>query len=362
MTHNRLPSLLQVSICLVLLFCLAACSPITAQAPSATQTPTAAQASAATPTPTQDTGGLTADEFATLSSLEKLDDYPFYVMHYTGDYRSTGTVTRLPTGSDISCSLFASLSADSDMIYGRNFDWDFSPSLLLFTNPPDGYASVSMVGLTFIGVSSGAAQSLAHLPINQRTALLSAPSMPFDGMNEYGLTIGMAAVPDEFMDDGSYDPALPMISSISIIRLMLDHARNVDEAIQLFEQYNLSFSGGPPIHYLLADRSGKAVLVEFYQGKMILLPNEAAYHLATNHLRCIAQGDGGCWRYHILSAELTESNGELDEGSAMQLLSDVRQEYTQWSSLYDMTSGDIRIAVGQNYSTSYTFHLDLAQP
>jgi Flp pilus assembly protein TadD len=29
------------------------------------------------------------------------------------------------------------------MFYGRNFDWDFSPALLLFTNPPDGYASVS---------------------------------------------------------------------------------------------------------------------------------------------------------------------------------------------------------------------------
>ena len=350
MINTWLTSRFAIFTYLILLLSLAACGAVTIQAPPVTATPT------------QDTGGLSGDQFATLSSLERLDDYPFYVMHYSGDYQYTSTGTSLPAGNGFACSLFASLSTTSDMFYGRNFDWDFSPSLLLFTHPPDGYASVSMVGLTFLGIDTDSAQALADLPVNQRIALLSAPSMPFDGMNEYGLAVGMAAVPDEYADDASYDASLPTIGSIGIIRQVLDHARDVDEAIQLFEGYNISFSGGPPIHYLLADTSGKAVLVEFYQGKMVLLPNEAAYHMATNHMRCLAQGDGGCWRYHILSAELTESSGELTEASAMQLLSDVQQEYTQWSSVYDMTSGDVRIAIGRDYTTSYGFHLDLIQP
>ena len=36
------------------------------------------------------------------------------------------------------------------MVYGRNFDWQYSPALLLFTNPPDGYASVSMVDIEYL--------------------------------------------------------------------------------------------------------------------------------------------------------------------------------------------------------------------
>jgi hypothetical protein len=319
----------------------------------------------ATPTvaaPTQDTGGLPSDDAATLSSLEKLDDYPLYVMHYQGTYAYPRITTSLPTGSSIACSLFASLGEADDKYYGRNFDWDYSPSLLLFTDPPDGFASVSMVNLAFLRITTEDVMQLTDLPLTERTNLLSAPAMPMDGMNEYGLAIGMAAVPDEFMDDASYDPSLPTIDSLGIIRLVLDHARNVDEAVQLIHQYNIDFTGGPPLHYLLADRTGNAVLVEFYQGKMLLMPNETAWHLATNHMRFNAQGDGGCWRYHILSAKLSESNGEFSGASAMQLLSDVEQVYTQWSSVYDMTSGDVNIVVGRNYSTSYGFYLNLTQP
>jgi Acyl-coenzyme A:6-aminopenicillanic acid acyl-transferase len=297
-----------------------------------------------------------------LSSLEKLDDYPFYVMHYYGEYGYPQTWSNFPSRSDFSCSLFAALGETGDMVYGRNFDWDFSPSLLLFTDPPDGYASVSMVDLTFLGISSVVARSVNDLPLEQRTALLTAPSMPFDGMNEYGLTIAMAAVPDIYLDDASYDPSKPNIGSIGIIRETLDHARDVDEAIAIFGLYNIDFTGGPAIHYLIADPGGTAVLIEFYQGEMILLPNEAPWHLATNHLRCIAEGDGGCPRYHWISERLTTMNGQIDPQDAMQLLSDVAQGMTQWSAVYNMTSGDISVVIGEAYENVFSFHLDQLHP
>jgi predicted choloylglycine hydrolase len=219
-----------------------------------------------------------------------------------------------------------------------------------------------MVDLTFIGIDPKQSMTLTDLPLSQLAALLSAPSMPFDGMNEYGLTVGMAAVPDQYLDDASYDPARPTIGSIGIIRQVLDHARDVDEALEIFRQYNIDFSGGPPIHYLIADPSGKAVLVEFYQGEMVLLPNEEPWHMATNHLRCIARGDGGCQRYHTLSDRLTSLNGQLDPQAAMQLLSEVNQDMTQWSSVYNMTSGDINVVIAGLDDTVYSFHLDLRQP
>ena len=305
--------------------------------------------------PSEDLGSLSPDAVSTLSSLEKLDDYPFYIMHYVGDYSYPPTSSILPANHDFSCSLFAALGEAGDKFYGRNFDWEFSPSLLLFTDPPDGFASVSMVDLTFIGISPAAATKLDDLPFQNGLDLLASPSLPFDGMNEYGLTVAMAAVPDEYADDASYDHSRPNIGSVGIIRQILDHARNVDEAVAIFGQYNIVFSGGPPIHYLLADPSGKAVLVEFYQGEMVQIPNQDPWHLATNHLRCIAEGDGGCWRYGTISDRLSATNGQLDFQSAMQLLSDVKQSSTQWSSVYNMTTGDINVVIAKHYETTTPF-------
>jgi predicted choloylglycine hydrolase len=283
-------------------------------------------------------------------------------MHYIGDYSYPPTGTIMPAYNDFSCSLFAALGEAGDKLYGRNFDWELSPSLLLFTDPSDGFASVSMVNLTFIGIDSAGATKLDILPLSKRADLLASPSLPFDGMNEYGLVVAMAAVPEEYADDAGYDRSKPNIGSIGIIRQILDHARNVEEALGIFEQYNIIFSGGPPIHYLLADPSGKAVLVEFYQGAMVQIPNQDAWHLATNHLRCIAIGDGGCWRYKTILDQLTKVNGQLDPQSAMQLLSMVKQSSTQWSSVYNMTTGDISVVIATHYETTYAFHLDLLKP
>ncbi len=352
MKATRQTAIMRLIVLIAVLFLLAACS---GKALTGTSLPPSH-------VPSESLGNLSPDAAATLRSLQKLDDYPFYIMHYVGDYSYPPTGSILPADYDFSCSLFAALGEASDKLYGRNFDWEFSPSLLVFTDPPDGFASVSMVNLTFIGIDPTAAKTLDDLTLSERTDLLASPSLPFDGMNEYGLTVAMAAVPDEYADDASYDRSRPNIGSVGIIRQILDHARNVDEALGIFKQYNIIFGGGPPIHYLIADPSGKAVLVEFYQGDMVQIPNQDPWHLATNHLRCIAEGDGGCWRYSTISNRLSTVNGQLDPQSAMQLLSEVKQSTTQWSSVYNMTSGDISVVIGTHYDTTYSFHLDLLKP
>jgi Acyl-coenzyme A:6-aminopenicillanic acid acyl-transferase len=332
-----------------------------------TQLPAPATSDIPTPTslpatPTLDTGGLNPDAVATLLSVEQVDKYPLYVMHYVGSYDYPTSITKNLADTDFGCSLFAALGDMDAKLYGRNFDWQYSPAMLLYTNPPDGYASVSMVNLFWLFLDWKTVAVLARGPLSARTGLLSAPSVPIDGMNEYGLVIGMALVTDGSIEDVTYDLTRPITTPLGIIRLMLDHARNVDEAVELFKQYNVDFSGAIMIHYLLADPSGKAVLLEFHKQELFQLYNNDPWHLATNHLRCIATGDGNCWRYHILSDHLTASQGQLDTASAMQLLSDIKQTSTQWSVVYNMNTGDVNVVVGTNYDTVHTFHLDLLNP
>ena len=96
------------------------------------------------------------------------------------------------------------------MLFGRNFDWEYSPAVLLFTHPPGGYASVSMVDIAYLGFDEDQVNSLTELTLEERQALLNAPEWPFDGMNEKGLVIGMAAVPPGQMP---YDPDKKTIGS-----------------------------------------------------------------------------------------------------------------------------------------------------
>jgi len=348
--------------------------PASAQPPLGRVTPTLPPASSPTPIPTVErrAGDLSDEAAATLTSLEKVDDYPLYVMRYTGAYnpqaRRAAPQNIVPLASPLlsltplppawACSLFMAPGKADNGLYGRNFDWQYSPAVLVFTAPPDGYASVSMVDIAYLGLGGSEASRLTDLPLKERQALLGAPFLPFDGMNEYGLAVGMAAVPGSKMP---YDPDKETISSLMAIREMLDHARNVDEAVAVLQSYNIDMEGGPPIHYLIADSARRSALVEFDAGEMVVIANEKAWHLATNHLHIAGDeaGHSGCWRYDKMYQRLTETGGQLATQDALDLLAGVSQEGTQWSVVYGMRTGDVNVAMGKKYTAAHTFHLRL---
>ena len=226
---------------------------------------------------------LSVQDAATLSSLHQIDDFPLYTMVYEGD---------LPFDEDISasqrygeepawaCSLFAAYGDPDEILYGRNFDWDFSPALLLFMDPPGGYASVSMVDIYYLGFGGERAFGITDLPLEEQVGLLDAPYIPFDGMNEAGLAVGMAAVPPGGMEE---DPAKETIDSLMVIRKILDGAATIDEAVEIIQSYNIDM-GSTPIHYLISEKSGQSALIEFSKGKIVVLPNEYPWQMATNFL------------------------------------------------------------------------------
>jgi hypothetical protein len=309
---------------------------------------------------TPQSAGSSDNEAKTLASLKQVDDHPLYTMTYYGDYPSPRT-SMLPAARQAgpapswACSLFTVLIDEDHLLYGRNFDWQFSPAVLLFTHPSDGYASVSMVDIEYLGFSQPEVLHLTDLPPEKLSGLLNAPQIPFDGMNDQGLAIGMAAVDPGNMQS---DPSRQTIGSLGILREILDHAREVDEALDLIKKYNIDFVGGPPLHYLIADASKRAVLVEFYQGEIHVFENEQPWHSATNFLRSsVKDPKGNCWRYDRINDRLNETRGSLDSRSAMELLSQVAQDSTQWSVVYQMKRGAVSVAMGKDYANVRTFRV-----
>ncbi|MBN1937580.1 MAG: linear amide C-N hydrolase [Anaerolineae bacterium] len=300
-------------------------------------------------------------EGRTLASLKKVDDFPLYVMHYYADYAfdeflQTGYQAAAPTvGVGFACSCFAAQTPDGDRIFGRNFDWMHRPTLVLFTHPDGAYDSVSIVDIDYLGFTE-------YGPgLGARDNLLDAPMWPFDGMNEKGLVVGMMAV-DHARDDG--EPGQATIGTLHAIRLMLDYAATVDEAVDLLGQYRIDLGNGPPVHYLVSDVGGASAIIEWVDGEMIVLPGESAWQVCTNFILSQVRPEGAhspCRRYNKAYTTLLESSGQLTEAEAMALLAEVSQNNTIWSAVFNQTSGDIRVAVGRRYERVHEFHLDMAK-
>lgn len=313
---------------------------------------------------------LFRNELRTLFSLEKIDEYGAYQMNYYGDYGfdeflevgassdkdiEKFVTKRLLKGMPINlgvtgdgCTAFVTKNEKGEVLYGRNFDFLYAPSLQLYTEPQNGYKSVSTVNLSFAGYSEN------YLPdgsLFDKFLTLAAPFLPFDGMNEKGVAIALLAVPEA---EPPYDSNKITLNTTTAIRLVLDHASTVEEAVELLRDYNIYFSGDIECHYLIADASGRSVIVEFYDGELQIVEAETDYQIATNFIAYnglnIGEGFTEFERYDMVEKELSDNNGILNENDVISLLAKVgvrdgEVDKLQWSVIYNLTTGDVRLFI-----------------
>ncbi len=314
-------------------------------------------------------------ELRTLGTLERVGDTSLFTMDYIGDYGfddflETGAATdpelinfiagRLLKGlpmefdlPDLGCSTFAVETPEGEHLFGRNFDMYYSPALFVRTAPDNGYQSISMVNLAYIGFGEN------KLPTNLANSFLTlaAPYVPLDGVNEKGVAVGVLLIDTEptNQDTGKVD-----ITTTTAIRMILDKAATVDEALDLLGQYDMHASANSCYHFQIADATGKAVVVEYIGDEMNVVDSPRA----TNFLLTPGDWDFGAGqdRFDILERTMTEQNGIFTEAQAMDLLESVSQKVrkdktstTQWSCVYNQDRGTVDIAVGMDYDNLYTF-------
>ncbi len=304
-----------------------------------------------------------SDRIKTISSLKKQDDFPLYTMRFFGDYDlpDYAPKTSLPqniqndtspgSASLWACTCFSAKTEQGSQLLGRNFDWNDHPALLLFTSPPGRYASVSMVDISYLGYSKSDA------PDKNPGGLFRSPLLPFDGMNEKGLAVGMMAVPSA---DGPNDPQKQTVGSLLVIRLMLDYAKNVEEAIAVLKNFNIVFQGGPPLHYFITDRAGKSAVVEFVSGEISVLRNAHPWQVATNFIISGLSPEtskASCWRYKKVWETLENQTFMPSLSSTLSLLKVVSQPNTIWSVVYDTSSLEFLVVMGKKYEQVHGFNL-----
>ncbi len=95
-------------------------------------------------------------------------------------------------------------------------------------------------------------------------------------MNEKGLAVSVNMIQDSATIDQNTDK--PDITTTTAIRLLLDKAGTVKEALELLGQYDMHASVGMMVHLAIADASGSSVAVEYIDNEMIVTETPVVTH------------------------------------------------------------------------------------
>jgi hypothetical protein len=254
------------------------------------------------------------------------------------------------------CSTMAIRSQNGHVYFGRNFDWHHDACLILRVHDAQGVASICVLDLAYLNLNRS---DLDQTSLVQRIPLLFAPYYLMDGMNRYGVAVADMSVDAQ----PPVDPGKPAIISSTLMRLILDRARDADEAVKLVQEFNVHFVDVQE-HLMVADASGRFRVIEFIDGKTVVTSPQGAWQVCTNHIlagKSERENDESCARY-CTGSDLAESlGGAVDFAAALRITKAMSVDgYTMWSSMYDLTSHEACIrykAQGHNdYRDSIESH------
>ncbi len=279
------------------------------------------------------------------------------VLEFFTSYLGTGSQGLQFSGDTFGCSTIAVQNTEGGYLFGRNFDWQACDAMIVVAHPENGYDSISTVNMDFIHQGTG----FMSLFLSDEILTLAAMYAPLDGMNEKGLCVSVNMIQDAATIQQETDK--PDITTTTAIRLLLDKAANVTEALELLESYDLHASMNYMIHFAIADSSGNSVAVEYVDNAMIVTQTP----VLTNFY--LAQGDKqniGTAQSHTRFELLTDA---LAQGPAMtyEKLRDVLDsvskdnfgsfESTEWSVIFDQAALTACYYHRENYAQGYTLAL-----
>ena len=300
---------------------------------------------------------------------------------------------------EIACSSFTARSESGDTLFGRNYDFSKTNTCIIFTEKNEGrHATISTVDLQFLGIDVD--KNVTGLM--DKITCLAATYAPLDGINDAGVSCGiyMTYQGGEKTVATDQNTDKPDLTSTTLLRLILDYADNIEEAVEIASTYDLHDSANTSYHYMVADPSGKSVILEWINGtyatdddgakrKLKVTYNNADSHIGamegstdyqviTNFIiqpgyydESPATDKKGYDRYERIYEELNKTNGIVaDEQAAMNILSIVGRRTwknddgngcTVHSVVYNLTDKTMMWIPNENYtdpSAVFNFSFD----
>lgn len=284
------------------------------------------------------------------------------------------------------CSAFAAPDPTThDFLMGRNYDFRHATkdstsyvdvaAFVVHTAPAGEKKSISLVD----GLNLGYGKGFYTDGTTDLSAMMGLPYAALDGINEDGFAIGILALRENQTNQQS---GKKRISSTVAIRMLLDRASTVKEAISMLEGYDMDMrgQGSSNYHFFMADATGDYAIVEYTYAPKDTIPTVMEVFSGNDTLRCVTNfyvsptmvGTTDGWgsshgkdRYFNMRDTLLNNGYALTEKQAWSLLETVAQapteaitSQTQWSSLYNLSEKSLRISFLRNYSKQFDFKVE----
>ncbi|MBQ8638846.1 MAG: linear amide C-N hydrolase [Lachnospiraceae bacterium] len=203
-------------------------------------------------------GGFYLDEFVEQGGVKNDAELISFVTNQI----TKGLIPMEISDPEIACSSFTAVSESGDVLFGRNYDFSKTNTCIVFTEANEGrHASISTVDLQFLGIDVDTGLQ----GLMDKITCLAATYAPLDGINDVGVSCGiyMTYQGGEETVPTNQNTDKPDFTSTTLLRLILDYADDVEEAVTIASSYDLHDSAKTSYHYMVADASGKSVILEW---------------------------------------------------------------------------------------------------
>ncbi len=312
-------------------------------------------------------------QIATVMSLKELKP-GVYTLKYTADYKLDNILDSGITNEDeliewleqniygglpvamkdnlFGCSAFLVADENGNHLMGRNTDYPEADCLILYSDPEDGYDSISVVELGIINIGRGEGQ----VPQTSAMGRLSTLAMPYtlvEGMNEAGFGLSLLELNmDELHQDTDRKDVIYCVAA----RAVLDRCATVDEAVAMLDQYDIQMLLGASCHFFMADKTGKSVVVEWFDNEMYVTENPCCTNYIISDSTDYYIDPGSDTRYEVLKERLDNCRCTASVDEAMALLKEAGYQNrgqnnigTEWSCVYDLDNFTVTMCFDYDY-------------
>ena len=267
--------------------------------------------------------------------FEKADDMVGYIIEFLskGHYKPEVETSKEPYG----CSALTVKTPDGSVMMGRNFDFPSAIGLIMHCIPDKGYETITTFNVEFYNFG----EDFKPEGFKNQYMCLAGLFVALDGINEKGLAIADLMAGDSI--ETHQRTSKPDLTTTAAISYMLKNATNVDEALKLLESIDMHSDIGSAHHYAMADVSGRSVVVEYVDNKMVVTESPAV----ANHYLCeqklnvgLTEGDD---RYDRLCQRFDQTQGVMSEKQLTDAIATVSQPQrkgflgTAWTMVMDLS-------------------------
>ena len=257
------------------------------------------------------------DELVNSGGFESPDQLASYAIGFLskGHYKPEVSTSKEAFG----CSALTATTPDGDILMGRNFDFPSATAIVLHTIPTRGYESITTFNVDFYGFGD----DFKPEGFQNQYLCLAGLFVALDGINEKGLAVADLMAGDSI--ETHQRTKKPDLTTTAAIRYMLNNAANVGEALALLNKIDMHSDIGSAHHYAIADASGRSVVIEYVDNKMVVTESPAV----ANHYLCeqkrnvgLIEGDD---RYERLCQRYGQTGGVMSEKQLTEAIEAVSQ-------------------------------------